>query len=143
MIRTAIALGAVLLAAACSGDDGNGGKDAARAAAQEQADRFTSGDFGGAWDMWTAEAQSVMSREDYVEFSKTCSETGAPLDVSSVRVDGDDATVRLALGDFERAYQMHYEGGEWRWQPTGEALDMYAEGLEGAIAAAKADGSCA
>lgn len=141
MKRGWIVVPIALLAVACGSDDSSS-EDAVEKAAQEQADRYTSGDYGGAWDMWTDDAKEAFSRDDYIALNEACGTAGAPLEVSSVRINGDGATVRLALGDFEQAYSMKFEDGEWRWQPTEENMDRYALGVDAAIADEKAEGLC-
>lgn len=135
---------------ACGGDDpsddtkANSTEADVETAAREQADRFSSGDYAGAWDMWADSAKDVMSEADYVTYAETCATSGAPLDVDSVRLDGDkNATVRLALGEFTYSYKMVLEDGDWSWIPNDDALTMYEKGAAGAIAAAKEAGSCA
>lgn len=132
-----------LLVAACGGTDEASDEGAARDAAQEQADRYSSGDFAGAWDMWVDGAKDVMSQDDYVTYADACAGTGVPLEVGDVRIDSDgEATVRLGLGDFQNSYRMKYEDGAWSWVPNDDSLALYALGAEGAIAKAKAEGSC-
>lgn len=127
---------------ACGGGDADS-EDALTKAAQEQADRYTSGDFAGAWDMWTDDAKGVMSEADYVTFAKECAGTGMPLDVAEARIEDDGTgTVRLALGDFASSYSMEYEGDAWSWVPNDDSLAMYERGAQGAIDAATEGGSC-
>lgn len=132
-----------LLASACGGTDEAKDEDAVRDAAQEQADRYTSGDFAGAWDMWVDSAKGVMGQADYVTYAEACAGTGVPIKVDSARIDGDgEATVRLGIGDFAASYRMEYEDGDWSWVPNDDSLAMYALGADGAIAKARAEGSC-
>lgn len=141
-----LTLGALVLLpalAACGGGDASEDPDALEDAAREQADRFTSGDFAGAWDMWTDDAKAVMSQGDYETFGKACANGGVPLEVVDARVDSPgEGTVRLGVGEFSSAYQMRYEGGAWSWVPTDDALALYELGPEGAIEKYKAEGSC-
>lgn len=141
-----LTLGALVLLpalAACGGGDASEDPAALEDAAQEQADRFASGDFAGAWDMWTDDAKAVMSQADYVTFGEACANGGVPLDVVDARVDAPgEGTVRVGLGGISGAYQMRYEDGAWSWVPSDEALAMYELGPEGAIEQATDDGSC-
>ena len=122
-------------------NDGAGDEGAVRAAAREQADRHSSGDFGGAYDMWSADAKNTISREDYLAFADECLESGLPLEVEAVRLESDtEAVVRLGVAGFSRSYTMVYEDGEWAWVPTDEALQTYA--ADDPVRAAKNAGSC-
>lgn len=128
---------------ACGGAGDEGSEDAVKDAAQEQADRYSSGDFAGAWDMWVDRAKDVMSQDEYVTYSEACSNGGLPLDVDMARIEEDGtATVRIGLGDFKSSYKMEFEDHEWSWVPNDDSLARYELGAEGAIADAKADGSC-
>lgn len=111
---------------------------AVKAAAREQADAYSSGDFGAAWDQWTKSAKKLLDRDGYIELAKMCDFGGVPLEVSSARLEGDDtAIVRIGLGNFLTAYTMRYEGGQWRWQPNDDGLALYR--LAGAGNATESD----
>ena len=86
-----IAVAALSFTAGCSGDDeapaGNaaaaaaGGPepktiDGAKTAAQTVFDRFSGGDFAGAWEMYTAKGKQAISKEDYVKLNTACSRKG-------------------------------------------------------------------
>lgn len=127
---------------ACGGSDADS-ESALEDAAQEQADRYSSGDYAGAWDMWTDAAKEVMSQDDYVTYSEACAGAGAPLEVQSARIEDDGTgTVRVGLVEFAFAYSMEYEDGSWSWVPNDDSLAMYGQGAQGAIAAAKEAGTC-
>lgn len=122
-------------------DDAAGNEDAVRAAAREQADRHSSGDFGGAYDMWSADAKATISRDDYLAFAEECLESGLPIDVEAVRLESDaEAVVRLGIAGFNQSYSMVLEGDEWAWVPTDTALDIYA--ADDPVQAARDAGSC-
>lgn len=133
---------ACLALSACGGS-GAGDEGAVEKAGQEQADRFSSGDFAGAWDMWVDRAKDVMSKDDYVTFAEACSNAGVPLEVASVRLEDDThAVVRIGLGTITNSYEMEFEDDEWSWVPSDESMALYKLGAEGAIEAARDDGSC-
>lgn len=132
----------LFLIAAC-GNDTDSNEDAVRDAAQEQADRYSAGDYAGVYDMWAADARAVISEDEYLKLAATCSGAGADIKVADVRVDGDDkATVRLGVGDFEQAYQMRLEDGAWKWVPTDDSLALYELGADAAIEKQRAEGTC-
>lgn len=127
----------LLLTTACGGGDdssgagGAGNKEAALEAAEAQADHYAAQDFAGAWDMWTDEAKGAISRDDYVTYGETCDLGGMPLEAEFVRFESDtEGVVRIGLGEFQTTYSVIYEDGEWRWQPTAEALKDYERGLD-------------
>ena len=156
MIRLLAALALVAALTGCGGGASNGGSAATsgssnepqtiaalKSMAQEQADRYSSGDYGGAWDMWSKKSMSVISRSDYVKLITACFKSGLPLKVSSARIDSPGkATVRLGLGDIQRTYHPSYEDGRWVWNPTAEGLAQYSGGAAEAIKKLKASGDC-
>ena len=72
--------------------------EAATAAAQEIADRQTSGDFAGVWRLMSKRVRDNMSETDFVAFSQVCKPTGFPIKVTGVRMEGSDkAIVRMGL----------------------------------------------
>lgn len=121
-------------------------EDAARAAAKEQLDAYAAEDYVGAWDMWTAAGQAAISREEYVRLHELCPQTaaGVAFEVQSVRLEGDgtSATVRIGRMGAVATFKMHYEQGQWRWQPADDAIAGYAKGVDAVVAERKADGLC-
>lgn len=147
---TASAAGvAVLLGALCAcgggNDDSAGDKGAVVKAAQEENSRYASGDFAGAYDLWTDAAKKVMSRTDYEKYAKACAGTGVTAKITFARWSNDAKTraiIRQSIGSFAASNELRLQDGAWRWQPGADAIAMYALGADGAIAAAKKDGSC-
>jgi len=117
-------LPAVLLAAACtscgiadgaSNSIGQASSDvpetlsAAVAAAQANADRFSSGDFAGVWERMSREVRDGITREDFVTFYETCKKTG-----QKIRVAG----VRMEVGGTDQSRVMLFENGNRVMKPT-------------------------
>ena len=117
-------LPAVLLAAACtscgiadgaSNSIGQASSDvpetlsAAVAAAQANADRFSSGDFAGVWERISREVRDGITREDFVTFYETCKKTG-----QKIRVAG----VRMEVGGTDQSRVMLFENGNRVMKPT-------------------------
>ncbi|MGH8894474.1 MAG: hypothetical protein ACRDWY_14400 [Actinomycetes bacterium] len=116
-----------------------------RAFAKEAADRFGAQDYAGSWDQWNKAGKAAIPRAEYVKYAETCDLGGAPLKVDDIRMEGDSrAVVRYEFAGFKQARTFIYEDGHWRTKVTNETLNLFKNGgkAKGAIAAAKADGSC-
>jgi hypothetical protein len=151
------AAAALILTTACSDDEpaGNaaqaagGGPEAktvegAKIAAQTVFDRFSGGDFAGAWDMYTAAGKQAISKEDYVKLNQACSRKGLAITLTSARMEGADRAVVIAKQLVAaQSYTMVYEGDSWRLEPAKEGLALYKLGAEKAIATQKKQGTCA
>ena len=120
--------------------------EAATAAGQEISDRYSSGDYGGAWDLYSSAFQDGIGREDYVLLGQTCSGangSGLPIATTGVRMEGDDkAIVRLELMGVQQSRTMVYEYGEWRQEPSPEFAAQLGQPVQDIIAAQKASGGC-
>ena len=153
-----IAAAALSFTAGCSGDDedpaGNAAAAAAgpepktvegaKSAAQTVFDRFSGGDFAGAWDMYTAKGKQAISKADYVKLNEACSRKGLAIQLTSARMEGTDRAVVIAKQLVAaQSYTMVYESGAWKLEPAKEGLALYAKGADKAIAAQKKAGTCA
>ena len=153
-----IAAAALSFTAGCSGDDedpaGNAAAAAAgpepktvegaKSAAQTVFDRFSGGDFAGAWDMYTAKGKQAISKADYVKLNEACSRKGLAISLTSARMEGTDRAVVIAKQLVAaQSYTMVYEGDAWKLEPAPEGLALYAKGAAKAIAAQKKAGTCA
>jgi hypothetical protein len=111
--------------------------------AREEEGRYRSGDYAGAWALWTSSAQHVFSRADFVGYHAACPGGRVPLTVTGVRLSGPrTAVVRMRAAGYRASYEPRYQHGHWRWQPTDDDLAFYRLGVDGAIAKAKAEGGC-
>jgi hypothetical protein len=154
-----VAAAAISFSAGCSGDDedpaGNaaaaaaGGPepktvDGAKAAAQTVFDRFSGGDFAGAWEMYTAKGKQAISKADYVKLNEACSRKGLAISLTSARMEGTDKAIVIAKQLVAaQSYTMVYEGDAWKLEPAPEGLALYAKGAAKAIAAQRKAGTCA
>jgi hypothetical protein len=154
-----IAVAALSFTAGCSGDDeapaGNaaaaaaGGPEpktieGAKTAAQTVFDRFSGGDFAGAWEMYTAKGKQAISKDDYVKLNTACSRKGLAIQLTSARMEGTDKAVVIAKQLVAaQSYTMVYEGDAWKLEPAKEGLALYKQGAAKAIAAQKKAGTCA
>lgn len=129
-------------ATSASSDDSTS-VDAAKAVAQEEADRYSAQDYGGAWDLWTTEGKKAISRTDYEKLHAACPGPGVAYDIENVRIESPGkAIARLSVMGFKQAYELRYEDGSWRWQSTADDMKDYALGVDKMIAKKKAEGSC-
>jgi hypothetical protein len=155
-----IAVAAVSLSTGCSDDSsdapaGNaaaaaaGGPEpktieGAKAAAQTVFDRFSGGDFAGAWDMYTAAGKQSITKDDYIKLNQVCSRKGLAIQLTSARLDGPDKAIVIAKQLVAaQSYTMVYESGAWKLEPAKEGLALYKQGAVKAIAAQKKAGTCA
>ncbi len=156
---TGLALAAVAVlgvTSACSDDDAPaagaaaaGGPepktiDGAKAAAQTVFDRFSGGDFAGAWELYTAAGKQAISKDDYVKLNQACSRKGLAIQLTSARMEGTDKAIVIAKQLVAaQSYTMVYEQGGWKLEPAAEGLALYKMGAVKAIAAQKKAGTCA
>jgi hypothetical protein len=107
-------------------------------------DRFSGGDFAGAWDMYTAKGKQAISKADYVKLNETCSRKGIAIQLTSARMEGTDKAVVIARQIVAaQSYTMVYENNAWKLEPAKEGLALYAQGATKAIAAQKKAHTCA
>ncbi|WP_346007450.1 hypothetical protein [Janibacter terrae] len=142
------------LLAACSGDSGGAGEqssassapktlDAAQASAQEWADRIQSEDYAGAWDLMAREYRVGVKRDDFVAYSQECTLSGPEITATGVRLEGDEAVVRLEVAGIKQSRSMVYEAGTWLLKPSEVGRQDIGKSAEQMIADAKASGGCA
>jgi hypothetical protein len=73
--------------------------EAATAAEQENADRYSSGDYAGQWLLYSSRLRDAISQDDYETFAKRCAEAAGSIEgmrftVEGVRLDGDSTAAR-------------------------------------------------
>lgn len=102
-------------------------EQAVRDAAATYFDRYAAGDYAGSWDLWSAEAQSVVSREVYARTFELCRPIAENVrfEVGSVVMNGDRATVTVTRLIAAFSYEFRYEEGRWRIHPPAEILNEY------------------
>ncbi|HEX7827389.1 MAG TPA: hypothetical protein VF477_20980 [Mycobacterium sp.] len=93
---------------------------AAVAAAQANADRFSSGDFAGVWERMSRQVRDGITKDDFVTFYETCKKTGPTIRVAGVSLDAEAGTavVRMDVGTTEQPRIMAFEDGIWVMKPT-------------------------
>ncbi len=108
---------------------------AATAAEQENADRYSSGDYAGQWLLYSRQLREAISQSDYVAYAKRCMKEaarpeGLTLTVEGVRMEGDDtAIVRVSLLGVKLTRTMVYEDGQWLQKPTDELTKNFGKPL--------------
>lgn len=121
-------------------------EQAAKAAASEMFEAFSSGDYGAAWDLWSGEAQKTMSRADYLRLNELCrpAAEGVPITLKKVRLEGTVAIVRAERVGMGFTYRFTHEAGRWVYVPDKEVLAEYRSGTVEQIAAKRRkDSRCA
>ncbi|MEU8238629.1 hypothetical protein AB0C07_10315 [Actinoplanes missouriensis] len=118
--------------------------DGAKAAAQTVFDRFSGGDFAGAWELYTAAGKKAISKADYVKLNEVCSRKGLAITLTSARMEGADRAIVIAKQLVAaQSYTMIYEKDAWKLEPAKEGLALYKLGAAKAIAVQKKAGTCA
>jgi hypothetical protein len=118
---------------------------AAAAAAQERANRFSSGDYAGAWLLSSRRMQDAVSQDDYVNFQRTCANRASRLPVTAigVRMDGSDrAIVREEVMGIKNSITMVYENGKWVMSPTDFWVQNAGRSARQLIDMERAEGRC-
>ncbi|MGI5485762.1 hypothetical protein [Microtetraspora malaysiensis] len=98
-----------------------------RQAAQTTLDFYSSGAYGQFWDSWTADAQKLIARDDYLRMFELCKPIAENLrfEIKGVTLNSDVADVQVAQLLAEFTYQFRYEGGRWRYIPEQQAQTDY------------------
>ncbi|WP_229069798.1 hypothetical protein [Actinoplanes sp. DH11] len=118
--------------------------DGAKAAAQTVFDRFSGGDFAGAWELYTSAGKKAISKVDYIKLNEACSRKGLAIQLTSARMEGADRAIVIAKQLVAaQSYTMVYEADAWKLEPAKEGLALYKLGAAKAIAAQKKAGTCA
>lgn len=119
--------------------------EAAKAAVDRMTALEKAHDYGGLWDMLTASGQATMTRADYIKVSSGCSKlvTGQPPLSVALNDAGTVATVKTvdsAGSPYE--WQMIYENGHWRHQPSDGAMQWMSLSPDKALAFLRSGGAC-
>ncbi|MCV7329605.1 hypothetical protein H7J81_05790 [Mycobacterium cookii] len=116
---------------------------AATAAAQEKADRHTSGDFAGEWLLFTKDLRDNISQQSFVEFSQKCSPTGLTMKASGGRMDSPErAVIHFDTMGVTHAVTMIYEYGGWYKEPDEFLQANFGKNGDELIAVDQAAGHC-
>jgi hypothetical protein len=118
---------------------------AAARAAVEAVDRQLSGDYAGAWELYTAAGKAAISKDDFVRLQTACPPKSRGQQARAVegRLESPDtAVIRIEVAGSTAARTMRNEGGHWLIEPSDAALADFELGVDQAIAKQKAAGNC-
>ena len=93
---------------------------AAQQTAEQEFGLEVGGDYGGAWDLWTAAGRRSVSRAAYVRMSTTCPALrGLAFEITRLwRQDATTVGVRWRRGTEVGSNLLRYQDGTWRFEPT-------------------------
>ena len=117
---------------------------AATAAAQANADDFSSGDFAGVWERMSREVREGITQQDFVTFYETCKKVGPKIRVAGVSLDLPDgeAVVSMEIDGKDRPRIMVFENGTWVMKPTPGFAAHLGKPLDQLIADEESAGLC-
>ncbi|GAA3000281.1 hypothetical protein [Streptosporangium longisporum] len=115
-----------------------------RQAVQPALDAYGSGSYGDFWDLWTAGAQQLISREEYVRLFTLCPPIVAdsPFTIASVAVTGDTALVQATRAGGTTEFGFVFEGGSWRYEPPRQEREEYRKPVDQLAAERRTAGFC-
>jgi hypothetical protein len=122
--------------------------EAVRKVAKEEFGTYANGDYGAAWDLWTAEAQRTIPRSTYRQLHRLCRPPAAAAHfrIIKVRVVGNAAAVRVTRANTNLIVRFAYRQGRWRFIPPQSTLREHHQirlhGLHNFVAAQKQKGRC-
>ncbi|MFD8556689.1 hypothetical protein ACWDOR_20205 [Streptosporangium canum] len=125
--------------------DSERSETAVRQAAQVGLDAYSGGSYGDFWDLWSAQAQTAIAREEYVRLFQLCPQPvpDVRFAVTTVTITGDDARVQATRSGDPADFAFRYEGGSWRYVPPPEELQEYrAQGVDQLARLRQAAGTC-
>lgn len=117
----------------------------AYALARQEFGRLSGGDWGGAWDLWTAEGQRAVPRGEFVRVNAACRPAlGVPYVIDGGTAAGaEEVRVAWHRGADSGTDSVAWQAGRWRFAPDPAVLADYRAGEAGALARLRAAGSCA
>ncbi|GIH17408.1 hypothetical protein [Rugosimonospora africana] len=117
--------------------------EAATATAQTEFGLLAGGDFGGAWELWSQDAQRSITRTDFVALNTACPSKGVAAQVVATRpVNDGEVDIDWTRGSQSGTASLLYAGGTWRYQPSESTLDNYRLGVDKLVAQLRAAHEC-
>jgi hypothetical protein len=105
----------------------------AQVTAEQVFENLSSGDWAGAWELWTDSAQSSVAKDAYVDLVSTCTGLQGQYVVTGLTpVDDSTATVkwtRTPAGGSATSgtNTIKYQNGHWRFEPDPAALAAFKQ----------------
>ncbi len=118
---------------------------AAAKTAVEAVDRQLSGDYAGAWELYTADGKAAISKDDFVRLQTACPPKSRGQQARALEgrlEDPNTAVIRIEVAGQTAARTMRYEDGRWLIEPSDSAMADFKLGVDQAIAKEKAAGNC-
>jgi hypothetical protein len=118
---------------------------AAAKVAVEAVDRQLSGDYAGAWELYTASGKAAIGKDDFVRLQTACPPKSRGQRAKAVQgrlEDPNTAVIRIEVAGSTAARTMRNEGGHWLIEPSDTAMADFKLGVDQAIAKQKAAGTC-
>jgi hypothetical protein len=118
---------------------------AAAKVAVEAVNRQLSGDYAGAWELYTASGKAAISKDDFVRLQTACPPKAKGQQAKALEgrlEDPNTAVIRLQVAGETAARTLRNEGGHWLIEPSDSAMADFKLGVDQAIAKEKAAGNC-
>jgi hypothetical protein len=118
---------------------------AAAKVAVEAVNRQLSGDYAGAWELYTASGKAAISKDDFVRLQTACPPKSHGQQARALEgrlEDPDTAVIRVEVAGATAARTMRNEGGNWLIEPSDSAMADFKLGVDQAVAKEKAAGNC-
>jgi hypothetical protein len=118
---------------------------AAAKVAVEAVDRQLSGDYAGAWELYTTAGKAAISKDDFVRLQAACppKDKGQQARALEGRLqDPNTAVIRLQVAGSTAARTLRNESGQWRIEPSDSAMADFKLGVDQAITKERAAGNC-
>ena len=105
----------------------------AQVTAEQMFENLSSGDWAGAWELWTDTAQSAITKEAYVDLVSTCTGLQGDYLVTGVTsVDDSTATIKWTRTPASGAAAsgsntFKYQNGQWKFEPDAASRDAFRQ----------------
>ena len=116
----------------------------AQAVADREFGLLAGGGWGAAWDLWTASAQHVISRTDFVRVGTECAPwLGQPFVVKEMRWPATGQfTVTWQRAGVSATSSVLYQNGAWRFQPDPASLATFGAGGAAVLSRLRGQHAC-
>lgn len=103
---------------------------AAKATAEREFGMLSGGNYGGAWELWTAGAQATVPKADFVSLGATCTaQRGVPYEVvSSRRINQYNVDITYTRAGTTGTSRLVFYSNAWHVKPDATVLNKYRAG---------------